>query len=235
MKTSVSLSNTKNLILADALMIYRQESTTYITHHMVENGQLGPARTLTTSFIDALARSTRDQMDVEVLPANMLVRTADTMVWWTPAQRRVMFFAPAHTESESIKTELNGKVFPHPALVWMASGDGTLSVRALMESDRPEASTPLYVAPYWNTYDDASICLGDSPRPTTRSVAAIDQWMDGFFRSRFSHTVRSQIVVSKQGYLKFALGIAAAETFPPHALLNAKETLGDFIRKGTRD
>ena len=36
------------------------------------------------------------------------------IVWWTPAQRRQMFYQ--HSEGKAV--DLNGRIFPQPPLVW---------------------------------------------------------------------------------------------------------------------
>ena len=65
-------------------------------------------------------------MAPEILPASVLVRTSELLVWWTPAQHRVLFFGE-HSEAG---IDLNGKRYPIPPLVFKVAG-GNLWVRAL--------------------------------------------------------------------------------------------------------
>ena len=75
----------------------------------------------------------------------MLIRTAEAVVWWTPAAYRTMFFRSTAEDTQG----LNGKRFPHPPLVWCVSGR-ELWVRAMLENARPKPTTKLRVAPYFN-------------------------------------------------------------------------------------
>ena len=65
--------------------------------------------------------------------------------WWTRARREVMFFGGGDQKGR----ELNGAVYPHPALVFKVT-DRQLFVRALEKDERPAEETRLKTAPYWN-------------------------------------------------------------------------------------
>lgn len=228
MKASVNLHNQVTLTLQEALMIYgdqRNQGRSYITHHEVTDGQLGPAKPLTARFIQGLAESAGQTIALEILPKNVLVRTADTIVWWTLHQQRPMFF-----EGKAVK-HMSG-MYPHPALVWMAK-NGQLYVRALFISDRPDASTKLHVAPYWNVSNNGLICLGSMMRPDTHSVKAIQQWEDSFFASKFTHPNATKLV-NGPSYESVLEKIAVHSFFPPQFLIEAKQTLGEFIAAGSR-
>lgn len=53
----------------------------------------------------------------------------------------------------------------------------------------------MYVAPYWNCYDNGVCCTGSMKIPEERSVTAIDLWEESFFQSEFTHAsgVRKRI------------------------------------------
>jgi PRTRC genetic system protein B len=230
MKAQVNLHDQVTLKLQEALMIYGDERTqgrSYITHHKVENGQLGPAKPLTAKFIESLAQSAGQTIALEILPENVLVRTADTIVWWTPPQLRPMFFTGTR---EVEVAHLNGKTYPHPPLVWMAT-DGQLYVRALLDNERPGAGTHLYVAPYWNVSDAGLICLGSMMRPDTHSTAAIKQWEDSFFASQFTHPNATKLVEWAGGYEDFMTFNALGKLFPSLHLIQTNHTLGQFIQR----
>ena len=78
----------------------------------------------------------------------MIARTERLIAWWTPPQKRPMFFGTTQGDMAGI----NGAIFPQPALVWLAM-DHSLSIRAFKENRRPAADTKLCVAPYWNVYE----------------------------------------------------------------------------------
>src|SRR5262249_39479942 len=117
----------------------------------------------------------------EILPVSVLVRTSELLVWWTPAQHRVLFFS-ANSEAG----ELNGKRYPVPVLVFKVSG-GSLSVRALARDERPGPDTKLMTAPFWNCSESGEVCLGTMRVPDSSGVDAIHGWERGFFQSEFTH------------------------------------------------
>jgi hypothetical protein len=81
-------------------------------------------------------------MAAEILPEHVLARTPELIAWWSRAQPRLMFFGDGNAEAK----KLNGKMFPHPALVFMIHGR-ELFVRALAENCRPRGDTHLKHAP----------------------------------------------------------------------------------------
>src|ERR1700676_4533680 len=91
----------------------------------------------------------------EILPDNVLVRTPEMIVWWIPASVRPMFFS-----HDCDGKKLSGKLYPHPALVFSMAGNHDLNIRALFENQRPVRSSPIGVAPYWNTSPEGGVCLG---------------------------------------------------------------------------
>ena len=141
-----------------------------IEYRMFKNAPptLGPAQPLTVAFIESLTRSLSGSVQAEVLPANVLAKADRMIVWWTPARRRQMFYE----NSEGKAAELNGCIFPQPPLVWRVS-NGELSIRALTGNKRPDSSTKLAVAPFWNLSDDGRVCTGTMRRPDSASVASI--------------------------------------------------------------
>jgi PRTRC genetic system protein B len=103
-----------------------------------------------------------------VFPENILAKSDRMIAWWTPAQRRQIFYQ----NSEAKAANLNGRLFSQPPLVWRVC-DGQLKIRALTQNKRPEAKTKLAVAPYWNLSDCGTVCTGSMRRPENASVAAI--------------------------------------------------------------
>src|SRR5437879_6193441 len=78
----------------------------------------------------------------EVLPEHVLARAPELIAWWSRAQSRLMFFGDGNAEME----KLNGKMYPHPSLVFMIHGR-ELFVRALVGDSRPTGDTRLKNAP----------------------------------------------------------------------------------------
>src|SRR2546425_437856 len=84
------------------------------------------------SAFTTLAAELGARIAAEILPANVLARTPDMITWWTRARREAMFFGGADQKGH----ELNGAIYPHPALVFKVT-DRELFVRALEKDERP--------------------------------------------------------------------------------------------------
>ena len=143
---------------------------------------LGAGQSVTTGFLERLARGLGASLAPEVLPANILSRTPELIVWWSPEKHRLMFFGDGNKDT----TELNGRMYPHPALVFMVNGR-ELFVRALGENRRPTADTRLKNAPYWNTDAHGRVCLGSMRVPEEVSACSLSAWEDAYFASEFTH------------------------------------------------
>jgi PRTRC genetic system protein B len=129
MQVNVSIGQNHHFALREALLIYRSNEhqhghfgDTFITHHEVSQGgrvrqpTLGPAKPLTIDFVHALVEALGGRIAAEFLPENVIARTERLIAWWTPAQKRQMFFGTAQGDLSGI----NGAIFPQPALVWLA-------------------------------------------------------------------------------------------------------------------
>jgi PRTRC genetic system protein B len=173
-----------------------------------------------------MVRSLSGSIVAEVLPANILAKADRMIVWWTPAQRRQMFYE----NSEGRAAELNGRVFPQPPLVWRVS-NGELNIRALTENKRPEASTKLAVAPFWNLSDDGRVCTGTMRRPDSASVGAILSWERGFYESAFTHANVGRLTRHEGGFEALWTGLAGKrQRFPLQTLIVLPQTLTQFVR-----
>ena len=140
MQLHVSIGENHRFELREALLVYRDNQASFITRHDVTASKdappaLGPAQPLTVAFIESLVRSLGGTVQAEVLPANVLAKTDRVITWWTPAQRRQMFYE----NSEGKAAELNGLVFPLPPLVWRVSNSGE---RNTINWDDPELEKP---------------------------------------------------------------------------------------------
>jgi PRTRC genetic system protein B len=180
------------------------------------------------AFIESLVRSLGGGVQAEVLPATILAKADRLIVWWTPAERRQMFYE----NSEGKAAELNGRIFPQPPLVWRVS-NGELNIRALSENKRPEGSTKLAVAPFWNLSDDGRVCTGTMRRPDTVSVSAIPAWERGFYESAFTHANVGRLTRHKGGFEGLWTRLAGKrQRFPLETLIVLPQTLAQFVRGG---
>ena len=116
--------------LSKAILVYSDGQELFATVHEPKDSPdggppyLDAGEALTIDFLKQLAKGLGRSVPREILPANVLVRTPDMLVWWTRSQHRMMFYS----DSGDGRT-LNGKVFPQPALVFKVCGS-ELSVRA---------------------------------------------------------------------------------------------------------
>lgn len=185
---------------------------------------------MTTAFLHTLAKGLKRDIRPEILPENVLMRTGEAIAWWTRARQRPMFFRAADPSAEV----LNGKVYPHPALVFLISGRD-LYVRALSEETRPSADTRLKNAPYWNTDPRGLVCQGDMAVPNEASVSSIRGWEDAYFQSAFTHLNGAvRLTTHPKGFHGLWTELIGRNKFPNGFLADAKETLRDFIEARIR-
>ena len=136
-------------------------------------------QSVTTGFLETLAKGLGASMAAEVLPEHVLARTPELIAWWSRAQSRLMFFGDGDPKTRN----LNGKMYPHPALVFMIHGR-ELFVRALAENRRPKSDTRLRNAPYWNTDTQGRVCLGSMRVPEEVSASCPARLGRSVFRQR---------------------------------------------------
>jgi PRTRC genetic system protein B len=231
---SANIGETRHYQLSEALLIYKgSNNDCFISRHGVAKGNtesvspvLLPAQPLTKVFIESLLTSLGGGPDTEVLPSNVLAKSNRLIAWWTPKKKQRMFF----TTRDTTVAKLNGKMFSHPALVWLVSGK-RLSIRALMANERPEASTKLAVAPYWNLADTGEVCLGNSRTPNTTSVGSLEGWEKGFFESTFTHSNVGRSTRHPDGFAALWQSLTAKDVpFPDDALIPLPQTLSSFIQ-----
>lgn len=230
MNAHVRIGDNRIFSLKHAVLVYHEGNRAFATLHEVKSRPDGPpylcaGQSLTTGFLEVLAKGLGASMAPEILPGNVVARTPELIAWWTPAQRRLMFFGGGTPEA----TELNGKMFPHPALVFMIHGH-ELFVRALREDRRPKANTPLRNAPYWNTDADGRVCLGSMRVPEEVSGSTIAAWEAAYFASEFTHPSGAVRLTSHAGgFLGLWSALAKRKHFPLKCLVESKQTLGEFV------
>jgi len=195
--------------------------------HQEDEVRLGAAQLLTPDVLCALVADLGQSLPVEILPECTLARTADMVVWWSPASIRTMFFSDRG--GDKALRGLSGKQYPHPPLLFKASGSN-LWIRALAENRRPEAKTKVCMAPYWNCYDNAVVCTGTMRIPQQKSVAAIREWEQSFFRSAFSHAAGvTKHTLYLGGVLALWRSLQGKKQFPAKYLVPLDQTLEQFV------
>ena len=235
MQAYVSIGANCEFKLSEAVLVYRGGGGgTFASLHQVRQAAdgvpyLAPGESLTTAFVRTLAQGLGQQVKPEIFPDNILARTPDLLVWWLRPQRRIMFFGGTNEEARKI----NGLVFPHPALVFkVVSKD--LFVRALATSSRPSPVTPLKMAPYWNTDSRGLVCAGSMRVPESSDVASIPAYGDAYFQSEFTHAAGAVRLTSHPGgFIGLWKGLAGKKRFPVQHLIDAGETLQEFVARAS--
>jgi len=233
MNAYIDIGGSEVLVLKGALLVYRGRSRGFVSWHEVRRNAtegapfLGEAQEVTTEFVHHLAQGLGTAVPTEILPENVLARTAEMMAWWTPASVRPMFFAPHDPDAH----KLNGQRFFQPPLVWKAR-DRDLWIRALQGNHRPAAETPLMIAPYWNVDGETGwTCQGSMRSPNDPSVNATPLWERAFFQSEFTHhTGTRRLTTHPGGFLGLWSSLPGGRRkFPAKYLTAANETLREFV------
>jgi PRTRC genetic system protein B len=110
-------------------------------HEVMHDGnmaQLAEGQLMTPQMLIDLIAGLGRSVPAEILPARVLVRTSEMIVWWAPACERAMFFSD-HGNAPDLRS-MNGKIYPHPELLFKACGSH-LWVRALPKDERPKAES----------------------------------------------------------------------------------------------
>lgn len=229
MDCHLRLGSAETLTLKGAILVYKGGRDGFATWHDAEGREasaavLGPAQPLTTSSLRALAQGLGNRIRPEILPENVLMRTPDALMWWTPASRRILYFR----ETDEMLSAVSGAVFPQPALVFRVSGR-ELHIRALATNTRPCATTPLFVAPYFNVQENGLVCQGSMRSPEGPFVEAIQGWEDAFFGSEFTHLWGGgRMCRRKGGVATLWKAVAGKRRFPVGQLMEARQTLQAF-------
>lgn len=234
MECEVALGGASRFELKSAILVYSGghmangafAACHEVCHSKAESQRLGPATALSTAFLRELSRGLGAMTRPEILPDNVLVRTPEMLIWWTPAQRRRMLFSTA-----DVLGAVSGRTFPQPALVFKVTRK-ELGIRALSANRRPVGDTPLSVAPYYNVNSDGLVCQGSMRAPAQATVASIPEWEKAFFDSEFTHIYGGGRFTKHPGGLpRLWTNLAAATRFPAAALVPAKETLAQFVER----
>jgi PRTRC genetic system protein B len=235
MRVHVDIGGSEALELKGALLVYQGHCRSFVSWHearaATEPGApyLGEATPVSMEFVRQLSEGLGTHLPVEVLPENVLVRTPETMVWWTPARRKTMFFADHDPDG----ARLSGHTFPQPPLVWRVTAKD-LWVRALATNRRPVATSKLMVAPFWNVDGETGwTCQGSMRSPDIDGVVAIPDWERAFYGSEFTHqTGVRRLTKHPGGFFALWSELSNSEgTFPRVHLVPAGETLHEFITR----
>lgn len=185
------MSNIASMKLDTALLFYRNDQQTIIhrAQATIVNGQVqfGNPQEVTGPLLEDLLALAPNEQTLAIFPERILAYTKDTLAWFIPPTPRKLLFLP---DRDKALSQLNDRLLPQPPLV-MIVRPSSLSVFALAENKWPEASTPLYNAPYYNLFNNHRVCFGSMVRPKGWKPQAISAWEHSFYTSQFTHNASS--------------------------------------------
>jgi len=105
MNAHVRIGDNRIFSLKHVVLVYHEGNRAFATLHEVKSRPDGPpylcaGQSVTTGFLEVLAKGLGASMAAEILPANVVARTPELIAWWSPAQRRLMFFGGEGSQAE---------------------------------------------------------------------------------------------------------------------------------------
>lgn len=221
-----------------ALVFYETKGTNtdvYMEHFdMDKNGNPINAHPLTQREAKVLAKALQTEKDKDkaFLKSNGILLTnilhinpseKGTVLWYTKTQRRQLYF-------------VNGLEIPNgmayvPPMIWYANKN-TLSVFALASDRRPTEKTPLYLAPFFNIYEDGKVCMG-SVNISIKNSASVEEfvsaWEDYFFNSYFSHLLGNKNPINGNCVTLWKDLIQTGKPFPKDVLRKNNKALKNLL------
>lgn len=218
-----------------ALVFYQNDGAlneTYVEHFDMEDGK--PVNPHPLSAEEAKRLATALQVDEDkinllksdgILQNNILSFDAkkSAIIWHTKSQLKQLHFS----DGLGIKS---GKANV-PTLVWKADKD-SLQIFALASNRKPTPNSDLYYAPFFNIYQDGSVCMGTVSINTyeTGSVKELmSLWENYFFNSYFSHLMADHNPVDGNCVLLWESLIDTDKLFPTDMLIKTNKKLKDVL------
>ena len=223
-----------------ALVFYETKGATtdvYVEHFdMDKNGNPINAHPLTVKEAKVLARALQTEKDKDnaflksngILPTNILYINPNTdkgaVLWYTKAQRQQLYFVSGLDIP-------NGMAYV-PPMIWYANKN-SLSVFALASDRRPTEKTPLYFAPFFNSYEDGKVCMG-SVNISIKNSASVEDfikaWEVYFFNSYFSHLINEHNPIKGNIVSLWKNLIGTDKPFPKEVLIKNHLTLKNLLK-----
>ena len=225
------------LRLRGALLLYNSPSGVLLTSHDVDTPD-GEAPTLlgghplTREQAESLARMILDYAPARtILPPQVISWDGARLAWWTPAQRRRLWF---DRRRQPGLQQVSRREVPHPPLLWVAERN-RLHLFALAQDERPVGGTPLFQAPYLNVYEDGWVC-GEFAWPGTVAPESLDSWEQCFFGSEGTKGWAARLTRFPGGHDALWTAMLEAHLFPCEMLvplqLCAQDAVNQERRKG---
>lgn len=187
-----------------ALIVYHMKDNSSSGSYYLESrniksdGTLGVAKPVSRKFMTALVKNFKDVHEMHPcgpIPTNMLYADptigVEKYIWWNPPARKTLYF---HKETGMEEAEYN-----MPGTIFVIQNN-KLSVYAY-KGKRPVAKTQLLHGPFYNYYNNGSVCTGNARKQWPSKIHwsdIIEHWEAIFWNSINSHTIDNPM---KKGYV----------------------------------
>lgn len=213
-----------------AIIVYGEHGSFYLERRDIRNGRMVEGVPLTEECladISEVLSQTTSKMVHGIVPPFML--KADPRpgkrhyIWYrTPETRRMFFSNKLNIPAGEVKL---------PGLIYEVTGE-TLSIYAVKCKRAPKAKTKLYRGPFFNVYNNGSVCLGSAKakKPLELSFFEIIRyWEEKFWFSEFDHMLDDNPVKGNLSTITKHC-IKTGEPFPLNELKPIrKKTLKDLL------
>jgi len=183
-----------------------------------------------TGFAKALQTAEKKQSGFltpkGLMPDKVLYMNTDSnpfVIWKTPAQVVKLLF--------TVSLGLENGNYPVPDLIWKAGKNG-MGIFAVEAGTAITMETPLFSAPFFNTYEKGSVCMGNVSLNIPSHCALEDfmaSWERAFFNSYFSHMMDGHNPVNGNMIQLYKSLLNSTKPFPAKALKKTKYLLKHLI------
>jgi PRTRC genetic system protein B len=221
-----------------AFVVYKDTKNHNIYVEAYDMGSDGTpinAHPLTVKESNALAKAldTTDELKrnflkpAGLLPSNVLhIDTGHNgfALWHTRQQKISLLFSKALGIN-------NGEAYI-PPLVWKADKE-RLWIYAVKQGTKFDLETPLFYAPFFNSYEDGNVCMGTvavNITPDCTLEEFIGLWQDYFFNSYFSHLIGGHSPVKGNIVQLWQDMVNTNKKFPLKILVKNNLTIKDLLK-----
>lgn len=216
----------------DALIFFTSTAGKYVEHREIVNGKMMAGKSLDikqfSQMVRLVERYASKQKQITsingVIPKNLLYVNPNIdsmkMVWWRGPEERKMFFTS--------NLDIPNGVMKVPGIVYCAQGNA-LSVYCF-KGTKPKGI--LYKAPFFNVYQNGSVCLGNSKTQKPK-VNTFEEWMlyweKMFWHSEFASLISENPIEGNLATLTKRC-IKEGIPFPTDVLKRATRKLEELMR-----
>jgi PRTRC genetic system protein B len=224
--------------LDKAILIYQGSGNTFATLNRVSlDGVIQAGTPLDNADVEELFRNDGKRAAGTYLPANIIEFSADSITWYVKQKTAPIFFKATSTTGRKMN-KISGKDVRWPALLFRLTRQ-SLKCWALSGDKRPEPSTALYRAPFWNVNDTGGVCMPSGIREKLWSkngldgisIAITDKMQTAFYESAFTHpNAGSEIANGGHDRLWLSAVKHPQDKFSSAALIKTEHKLKDILK-----